>query len=73
MINLKVKKNPMPEQDRKILEIIILKKSQRDILHRWLSTKRCAVSTVGKSHVHMAVRSNGPDPGIHCKDYRGRL
>ena len=72
MINLKVKKNPMPEQAPDIRN-----HNFEEVCRGIYSTdgyqRSDALSQLSGKAMYTWMSGHGPDPGIHCKDYRGRL
>ena len=70
MINLKVKKNPMPEQAPDIRNHNFEEVSEGYTPQMAINEGMSQLS--GKA-MYTWMSGHGPDPGIHCKDYRGRL
>ena len=70
MINLKVKKNPMPEQAPDIRNHNFEEVSEGYTPQMAIND---ALSQLSGKAMYTWLSGHGPDPGIHCKDYRGRL
>ena len=72
MINLKVKKNPMPEQAPDIRNHNFEEVSEGYTPQMAINEAMRCLNCREKPCTH-GCPDHGPDPGIHCKDYRGRL
>lgn len=72
MINLKVKKNPMPEQAPDIRNHNFEEVSEGYTPQMAINEAMRCLNWSGKA-MYTWLSGHGPDPGIHCKDYRGRL
>ena len=71
MINLKVKKNPMPEQAPDIrnhnFEEVSEGYTPQMAINEAMRCLNC------RKTMYTWLSGHGSDPGIHCKDHRGRL